>query len=104
MLSLLVVLCETRTGVKNLSLQSQPFMSTDCPNFERKKTNLCIIFLQGNLTHMCPFSKYKAIKFMNYTLSSGAERWKELGQVLVKLNNATALKQEAVERKRYQMF
>ena len=37
MLSLLVLLCDTRTGVKDLSLQSQSFLSTDCPNFEEKK-------------------------------------------------------------------
>ena len=33
MLSLLVVLCDTGTEVKSLSLQSQPFPSTDCPEF-----------------------------------------------------------------------
>ena len=36
MLSLLVLLCETRTGVKDLSLQSQSFPITDCPCFEKK--------------------------------------------------------------------
>ena len=36
MLSLLVLLCETRTGVKDISLVSQSFPITDCPNLKKK--------------------------------------------------------------------
>ena len=61
MLSLLVLLCETRTGVKKLSLQIQPFLSTECPNVEKKEKFYKIYFL-GNFTHIHNDRVQRALK------------------------------------------